>query len=640
MNKRFSLILNSKNMSHFIKVGFFVVCFTFLFLATATQAAIGPAPTVVLNKSKTQIKINEEVTVSVLAGVFLGEKVVAPEKIDFYVDGTKSKVANCEDQHTCLIQYFWPTGSKGINKWHKITAKASYNGKTTTKETWVFVINKLQPGTQPSAPASGEVPEYEKIITSNNQPKVGDTFNAEIYPKDYFKLAKITVSLDGVLQKECYLSVTAQTCSVSVGPLTATQVGEHKYVFNLIGKNGNSVSPWGKFTVNEALTPAQDSLSWDKVITSSGSVLVGETFTATAYAKPNKTVYLMRAYVDGVLVQTCQNAFTCTLSYEAKQNSLGEHAYKFTFTSQEGNSLEVSGKFVVSEGKDLVAPNVLVSSDKEKLKVGESAVITATASDNKAVYNLQILVAGIVVKECAGEIACSYTIGPVNANPGLLKYMYSAKAYDAAGNNMWTGNNYIDVEVTQPVVEPMISITTSKASLSPNETVDFTTNVNPGSKTLTKLQILVNLQAVKECYTNSCVFTGGPYAGSSINYAATAFFSDGTYKSTGYNILSVVTVPTISIYPDKLKPNDKEMVTFTAKATTGGKTLKILQIVVNDKIVKECTTTMCPYTGGPFTEYSKSNITYAATACFVEDGTCITTWNKNLWIYSFIPNPT
>jgi len=169
---------------------------------------------------------------------------------------------------------------------------------------------------------------------------------------------------------------------------------------------------------------------------------------------------------------------------------IGEHTFKFVLEAQNGKTTTLSGKFLVVKAteKDMIAPSVSVSSDKDTLKLGESATITAYAKDNKAVSKIEILMFDGVVKECANTGVCVYQIGPITEKTYIKQYTYSAIAYDAAGNNIYSGNKYIAVDAIQPVtVEPNILIEASKANINTTETVTFKSTVNPGSKKLAKL---------------------------------------------------------------------------------------------------------------------------------------------------------
>ncbi len=618
-------------------------------------------PILFVNQSKSKININEKVSIDALS-VVQDSVGTAPESISFFIGNEKNPSIVCNDKHYCGMTYFVVDKNKG-NKWVKFTIKSQYKTNTVSKFLYVFVTNKVVGGQpvpapnpeQPTTPAGDQSPTYSQIITTNHQPKVGESFTATIYPseKGAINLNKIDVIFDGKVVKTCALNNSIASCGHTFGPFVAGDVGEHKYEFLMVGVNGKTSQPWGKFWVNAAPQAVEDYPEYDKVVTSGDTVKVGEYFKATVYAKTGKTMHKVEGYIDGVLVPSgnnnsngCPEIGGCGL-FQMKSkvmgaNDVGEHTYKFIVGSKSGKSLVINGKFqviAVEEIKDLLAPEVSVSSDKDVLKLGESATLTANASDNKAVSKIQMLVFGGVVKECLGVNTCSYQIGLITDKTYVTKYTYSAFAYDAAGNNMFTGNKYVTVNLSQPApaVEPAVSVEASKAKINTADVVNFKGSVNLGSKKLTKLQLLVNKALAKECITNVCEYVGGPYptyVGSVVNYAATAYFSDGSYKTTGYYFIPVTDVPTVSIISTPQNPLDTSAIMFTANATVGNKAINYLEIMVNGKVAKTCPqATSCGYMGGPYKEYSRNNITYLANLFFT-DGSSITTGEKTQFIYS------
>lgn len=653
-------------MNKFLKfIGLTAVLTLFCVLAGVLPANAASAPILYVTKSKTQININEKVTIHALS-VSQEEGGAAPDYINFYIDNEKTASVSCANKHYCGMTYWATEKSKG-NKWHKFTIAANYKGKFNSKIVYVFVTNKVvgqapkapEPKT-PVTPSVDQAPTYSKIITSNHQPKVGETFSATIYPTENGpKLKMIDVLLDNKVVKSCAMNESADSCGMTFGPFAASDVGEHTYKFLMFGVNGKTIQPWGKFWVNVAPQAEDDYPEYEKVVTSGDTVAVGETFKATIYGKAGKKLYKIEGYVDNNMVfgdasLNCAESGACTeallLFGPTTAEQIGEHAYKFIIGSKSGKTIAINGKFqvVAAPETDLKAPEVFVSSDKNTLKLGESATITAIASDNKAVSKIQILVFGGLVKECFGVNTCAYQIGPISKNTYVSKYTYSAYAYDAAGNNMFTGNKYITVDIAAPApaVEPTVSVEASMSKINTKDTVNFKATVNSGAKKLTKLQILVNQMVAKECAENTCEYVGGPfptYVGKTVNYAATAYFTDGTWKTTGYNFIPVTDIPKISVSTDPTMPTYTNLIHFIATAEQGNKTLKKIEMVVNDKIIKTCDTSSCVYIGGPYNTPAISGrgyqaITYAANACFTDE-TCITTWNKNLIILAG-SNPT
>lgn len=615
-----------------------VLLFFSAVLGLSAVNATGTPPILYVTKTKPQININEKVTIHALS-VSQDQYGTAPESISFYVNSEKNPSVVCNNKHYCGMTY-WVTEKVKGNKWYKFTVKSTYNDATATKTVYVFIKNKIvgeapkAPEQEtPTTPTSDQAPTYSQIITSNHQPKVGETFSATIYPseKGAINLNKIDVLLDGKAAKTCATNNSIASCGAAFGPFTAVDVGEHKYEFLMVGINGKTNKPWGKFWVNAAPQAVDDYPEYDKVATSGDVVKVGEGYSVVLYAKPSKKFYEVERYFDNIQftnTDLCKDISICPISAAPfKSTDVGEHTYKFVVKSKSGKSLEINGKLqvVLADEKDLKAPEVSISSDKDVLKINESATLTVTATDNKAVSKIQVLVFSGVVKECVGVNSCTYQIGPVSNKTYINKYTYSAYAYDAAGNSVFTGNKYVTVDISQPTpaIEPVISIEAEKSKINTTDTIIFKSNVNAGSKKLVKLQILVNQMVAKECVENVCEYTGGPfpaYVGKTVNYAATAYFSDGAHKTTGYSDIQVTDVPTVSIISTTQNPTDASMVTFAANATAGNKTIKHLSIIVNGKIEKTCSlAAACNYVGGPYSEYGGKTITYTANLFFTDD---------------------
>jgi len=619
-----------------------VILFSFVVAETASAASNVLLYT---NVSKKYVKVNE--MTSILAMSNVAENNLPPDTIKIFINDNKQPSASCENAYHCDY-WFLEQNQKNANKWVKFKTISSYKKSSTTKINWIFVQKSVIKPTSPQLPDISNLDAkpanalaYDKIVTSNHQLKVGESFVAELYPSYPKLLSKVQVNFDDKLLKSCDIDALSSTCSFGVGPFTAGDVGEHKYEFVMFDKNGKSNKVFGKFWVNAITDVVGGAPEYDKMTVSSYTLTAGEKFKATVYAKPGQTFFSVKGYVSGndLPQMVCLGSSDCSMVIETTAAyMIGEHTFKFVLEAQNGKTTTLSGKFLVVKAteKDMIAPSVSVSSDKDTLKLGESATITAYAKDNKAVSKIEILMFDGVVKECANTGVCVYQIGPITEKTYIKQYTYSAIAYDAAGNNIYSGNKYIAVDAIQPVtVEPNILIEASKANINTTETVTFKSTVNPGSKKLAKLQILVNAKVVKECVTNTCEYTGGPFpaqVGSAVSYAATAYFSDGTWKTTGYYYLSVTNAPTLSIKTSPQNPADTSAIMFTANATAGNKTISYLELLVNNKSVKTCfQAAVCSFMGGPYPEYVGKTVIFAANMIFT-DGSIMSTDYINLSI--------
>jgi len=621
-----------------------------VFVSVLFTQTVNAASSVLLytNVNKKNIKLNEMTTILALSAE--ANSNLPPDSIKIYKDNDKEAAVSCVNAYSCS-HTFWESDIKKTKKWVKFKIVSTYQKTTATKVVWVYVKKEVAKPKLPKMPdisAFIEKPSnalvYDKVVTNGHQPKVGEYFTADLYPSYPDMLSGVIGKLDGKNVIACSFALNVKTCPIKTGPFTDADVGEHKYEFVMQDKSGNTNVVWGKYWVNPKANTNDGYPEYDKMVVQNYNLIAGQYFKASVYAKQGQKIYSVKGYVEGndLPQMVCSNLSECTMEVGTSADYMvGEHQFKFVLTAENGKSVTLNGKFnvVKAEEKDLTAPNVVISSDKDSLKLGESAVVTATASDNKAVSKIQILVFSGVVKECVNTNVCTYPIGPVTDKTYVSKFTYGAVAYDAAGNNMFTGNKYINVDVAQPViVEPVISVEASKVKITSTDTVNFKAVVNSGSKKLTNLQLIVNKALAKQCFTETCEHVGGPYpsyVGSVVNYAATAYFSDGTSKTSGYSFIPVTNAPTVSIVSSPSNPTDTSAVMFTANVNNGDKSINFVSITVNNTGVKACQEAVCTYMGGPYKEYGGKSITYSAKVFFT-DGTTISTDTQTLNIYSTV----
>lgn len=598
-------------------------------LGLSTVNAAGTPPILYVTKDKTKININEKVTIHALS-VVQDQAGAAPESVGFYINDSKTPTLTCNDTHYCGLVY-WMTKKTQGNKWYKFTVKSTYKNWTATKNTYVFVTNKdvAAPKPAPETPDEDKNPSpvFSQIITSNHQPKVGETFTATIYPseKGYAMLNKIDVFLDGKVVKTCALNNTIAPCSATVGPFVAGDVGEHKYEFYMLDVNGKSSKPWGKFWVN-AVNADLTYPQWEKVLTGGNNLKVGDSFSATIYAKNDPKVTKIIGTIDNATIQECLNTTVCTMT-KGPYTAAGEHTYSFTLVAENGKSVvATNGKFWIENTADVTAPSASVKADKAEINYTNDAVtITANAIDNKGVSKIWIFVANGLVKECKDASMCVYTSSGDHV-PGIT-FAYKAQAFDAAGNSFTTAEQYVKVKSKEATAA--ISIATDvSGSIGTEQKVVFTAKVSPAGKTTDHLDVIVNQKLVNTCKSVECAYVGGPYpeyANKNVTYGATVYFTDGSKLLTGYQVLEVKGNPTLTITPSTASLTDKDKIELKVAGNVGTKQFKSIDILVNQKIVETCSISpSCGYTGGPYPEYAGKSISYAATMFFT-DGTYITT---------------
>ncbi len=613
--------------------GLTAVLVVFCALVGVGTANAASAPILYVTKDKAKININEKVTIHALS-VVQEQSGTAPESIGFYINGSKTPTVTCNDTHYCGLVY-WATKKTQGNKWYKFTVKAKYQNLTTAKNTYVFVTNKdagkpvpkQETPETPATPATDQAPAFSQIITSNHQPKVSETFMATIYPKEkgYAMLNKIDVFLDGKVVKTCALNNTIAPCGATFGPFVVGDVGEHKYEFLMVDVNGKTNKPWGKFWVN-AVNADLTYPQWEKVLTGGNNLKVGDSFSATMYAKNDPKVTKIIGLIDNATTQECLDTAVCTMT-KGPYTAAGEHTYSFTLVAENGKSVvATNGKFWIENTTDVTAPSATVKADKTEINyTNDTVTITANATDNKGVSKIWIFVANGLVKECKDSNVCVYTSGG-DHYPGAT-IAYKATAFDAAGNSITTAEQYVKVKPKEATAA--ISIATDvSGSIGTGQKVVFTAKVDSAGKTIDHLDVIVNQKLVNTCKTVECAYTGGPYpeyANKNVTYGATVYFTDGAKLLTGYQILEVKGDPTLTITPSAVSLTDKDKIDFKVVGNVGAKQFKSIDILVNQKIVETCSVSPnCGYTGGPYPEYAGKSINYAATMFFT-DGTYITT---------------
>jgi hypothetical protein len=255
--------------------------------------------------------------------------------------------------------------------------------------------------------------------------------------------------------------------------------------------------------------------------------------------------------------------------------------------------------------KDIVAPAISITPSPASPKDTEQVTFTATASDPSGIQNIEIWVAGVKAKECTSS-PCTYTGGPY----AMGNVSYEAKAKDTVGNPGTSGSKSLLIG-TIDVTGPTVTITPSPANPTTSQPVTFTATASDPSG-IQNIEIWVGGAKVKECTSSPCTYTGGPYAVGIVIYEAKAkdtVGNQGTSGSTGLHVISSDrTGPTVNITPSPASPNDAQQVTFTATASDPSG-IQNIEIWVGGAQVKECTSSPCTYTGGP---YAKGTVVYEA----------------------------
>lgn len=182
--------------------------------------------------------------------------------------------------------------------------------------------------------------------------------------------------------------------------------------------------------------------------------VVGSTgsFTLTASATDNVAVTGMKLYIDGVEKASAQGG---RLSYAWSSPTAGVHALKVTANDAALNTGSATGTVTIEAPTpapgttepapapspteppptttiDSTSPTVSVANPRANALIGASVSISASASDNKAVTKMGIIIDGVLRTTVAGnQIAYNWsTAGLASGSTHYIKIV----AYDAANN--------------------------------------------------------------------------------------------------------------------------------------------------------------------------------------------------------------
>lgn len=271
------------------------------------------------------------------------------------------------------------------------------------------------------------------------------------------------------------------------------------------------------------------------------------------------------------------------------------------------------------------APSTKIISSTEKITL----TALGLASNATAPDKIEIFLNG-QTQTCANVFVCQMTAGPF-AVSATTKMRYYAVITD---NNLQTirGNYFIiqkPAETPSPSNLTFEKIITSSHQLKPGQSFDLKI-IAKDSSGIAKITIKLDGTIVKECFDNKeCGTTVGPFgianSGEHIYiFVVTNKKGESIEPSGKFWVNNPVTAepqkpvdttpPTVTVSVDKAQPLPTDLVIFTATASDNA-VVKKISIIVNFKQVKTCeNTTICVYTGGPFSELSFKNIPYAATA--------------------------
>jgi tetratricopeptide (TPR) repeat protein len=336
-----------------------------------------------------------------------------------------------------------------------------------------------------------------------------------------------------------------------------------------------------------------------------------DAITFSAVASDDRGISRVQIVVDGEAVKECPGS-PCV--YEggpyAGRDGLTVAAVAWDSSGNRGGSGE--RRLSLSALADTTPPTVEVACSPSEPTGADPITFRATASDEGGISRVQILVDGEPVKECAGS-PCVYEGGPYADRDSIT---CAASAWDAAGNQGSSGDQHLALLPAEDTTPPTVAVTHSPSDPTSAEPIIFTATASDEGG-ISRVQILVDGEPVKECANSPCVYDGGPYADrDSITCAANAWDVAGNQGSSGDQQVSLsrpqdTTPPTVQVTHSPSEPTSAESIIFRATASDEGGISRV-QILVDGEPVKECTGSPCVYEGGPYTD--RSGVTCAASA--------------------------
>jgi|GEM_PF-4517797 len=390
-----------------------------------------------------QITSSQTITITAVAvATGSGEPV---DSIEILVDGQPS--FSCDKAYVCRKTY-GPFSISESSKAFKYTVKANDKGHITTKnEKFIVVRNDIAPKVSwkfksyDLAP-SGYPTNYKGISSDKPEITVGKGLAIDVFITGETEVVKLTVSIDGKESKIC--NNYPWICTVSVGLLKDTDVGEHNFQVVALGTNNLSTTSTGKFLV---VNPNANKLIV-KIKTDKAHYDVDEVIHVTSNATNNSAIKKINIYYDSILKATCTDKSECTLDLGPfpNQKVLGIfdfYAEAFDSIGNKAFSDEITVDMWVQHPKTPNSPSLNVVTDKNSYNKDEK--ITFTAKSPAKVKKMNILVNARIVKECADTDTCEYVGGPYPKYVGT-SVSFGSNTYDSVGKRTWTGYKAVSIK--------------------------------------------------------------------------------------------------------------------------------------------------------------------------------------------------
>ncbi|UTJ06117.1 Ig-like domain-containing protein [Arcobacter roscoffensis] len=386
-----------------------------------------------------------------------------------------------------------------------------------------------------------------------------------------------------------------------------------KFVDDNSVKNSNGVPIGGagidNFTTGERYT--LDNIVPSIVITSNKDALKkGESATVTFTLSENSTDFAVADIVvsGGNLTNFSGEGKVYTATFTPSENSITDGTIDVAaakFKDAVGNDNTKASQKTISI--DTQVPSIVITSNKEVLKAGESATVTFTLSENSTDFAVaDVVVSGGVLTNFSGEgkvYTATFTPSENSITDGTID-VAAAKFKDAVGNDNTKASQKtisIDTQV------PSIVITSNKEVLKAGEsaTVTFTLSENSTNFAVADIVVsggvLTNFSGEGKVYTATFTPSENSITDGTIDVSAAKFtdpVGNGNTKASQKTISIDTQVPSIVITSNKevLKAGESATVTFTLSENS-------TDFAVADVVVS----------GGVLTNFSGEGKVYTAT---------------------------
>jgi len=203
---------------------------------------------------------------------------------------------------------------------------------------------------------------------------------------------------------------------------------------------------------------------------------VSGTASVTASASDNVGVTKVEFYVDGALASTDTNA-PYTFSWNTTAVADGSHSLSskaYDAANNIGTSASVSVTVDNSAPADTTAPTTAITAPSAGATVSGTTNVTASASDNVGVTNVEFYVDGVFA---GSDSSAPYTFSWNTLTATNGSHSLSSKAYDAAGNSGTSTSVSVTVNnATGDVTPPVISGVTAVKITTTTFEIRWTTN--------------------------------------------------------------------------------------------------------------------------------------------------------------------